>query len=51
MIGAGVIGLEMARSMRDFGTEVTVVEYLDAITPGMDAEVAKAFQRILTKQA
>jgi dihydrolipoamide dehydrogenase len=32
------------------GTEVTVVEYLDAITPGMDAEVAKTFQRILTKQ-
>jgi len=32
------------------GTEVTVVEYLDAITPGMDAEVAKTFQRILAKQ-
>src|SRR5690606_15109330 len=32
------------------GAEVTVVEYLDAITPGMDAEVAKSFQRILTKQ-
>ena len=32
------------------GTEVTVVEYLDAITPGMDAEVAKTFQRILKKQ-
>ena len=32
------------------GTQVTVIEYLDAITPGMDAEVAKTFQRILTKQ-
>jgi dihydrolipoamide dehydrogenase len=49
VIGAGVIGLEWARSMPASGTEVTVVEYLDAITPGMDAEVAKTFQRILTK--
>jgi dihydrolipoamide dehydrogenase len=50
VIGAGVIGLEMGSVYARLGTEVTVVEYLDAITPGMDAEVAKAFQRILSKQ-
>ncbi|MCF8485704.1 MAG: dihydrolipoyl dehydrogenase [Rhodobacteraceae bacterium] len=50
VIGAGVIGLEMGSVYARLGTQVTVVEYLDAITPGMDAEVAKAFQRILTKQ-
>jgi len=50
VIGAGVIGLEMGSVYARLGTQVTVVEYLDAITPGMDAEVAKAFQRILAKQ-
>jgi dihydrolipoamide dehydrogenase len=50
VIGAGVIGLEMGSVYARLGTEVTVVEYLDAITPGMDGEVAKAFQKILTKQ-
>jgi dihydrolipoamide dehydrogenase len=50
IIGAGVIGLEMGSVYARLGTQVTVVEYLDAITPGMDAEVAKSFQRILTKQ-
>jgi dihydrolipoamide dehydrogenase len=50
VIGAGVIGLEMGSVYARLGTEVTVVEYLDAITPGMDGEVAKAFQRILTRQ-
>jgi dihydrolipoamide dehydrogenase len=50
VIGAGVIGLELGSVYARLGTEVTVVEYLDAITPGMDAEVAKAFQRILAKQ-
>jgi dihydrolipoamide dehydrogenase len=50
VIGAGVIGLEMGSVYARLGTEVTVVEYLDAITPGMDAEVAKTFQRILQKQ-
>jgi dihydrolipoamide dehydrogenase len=50
VIGAGVIGLEMGSVYARLGTQVTVVEYLDAITPGMDAEVAKAFQRILSKQ-
>ena len=50
VIGAGVIGLEMGSVYARLGTQVTVVEYLDAITPGMDAEVAKTFQRILTRQ-
>ncbi|MEX0971538.1 MAG: dihydrolipoyl dehydrogenase [Paracoccaceae bacterium] len=50
VIGAGVIGLEMGSVYARLGTEVTVVEYLDAITPGMDGEVCKTFQRILTKQ-
>ena len=50
VIGAGVIGLEMGSVYARLGTAVTVVEYLDAITPGMDAEVAKAFERILKKQ-
>ncbi|OCX65864.1 dihydrolipoyl dehydrogenase [Thioclava sp. SK-1] len=50
VIGAGVIGLEMGSVYARLGTEVTVVEYLDAITPGMDSEVAKNFQKILTKQ-
>jgi dihydrolipoamide dehydrogenase len=50
VIGGGVIGLELGSVYARLGTAVTVVEYLDAITPGMDAEVAKAFQRILQKQ-
>ncbi|QCO55942.1 dihydrolipoyl dehydrogenase [Pseudorhodobacter turbinis] len=50
VIGAGVIGLEMGSVYARLGSEVTVVEYLDAITPGMDGDVAKTFQRILTKQ-
>ncbi len=50
VIGAGVIGLEMGSIYARLGTQVTVIEYLDAITPGMDAEVAKTFQRILAKQ-
>ena len=50
VIGAGVIGLEMGSVYARLGAEVTVIEYLDAITPGMDAEVAKTFERILKKQ-
>jgi dihydrolipoamide dehydrogenase len=50
VIGAGVIGLELGSVYSRLGTEVTVVEYLDAITPGMDGEVQKTFQRILKKQ-
>jgi dihydrolipoamide dehydrogenase len=50
VIGAGVIGLELGSVWRRLGSEVIVVEYLDRILPGMDGEVAKQFQRILTKQ-
>jgi dihydrolipoamide dehydrogenase len=50
VIGAGVIGLEMGSVYARLGSEVTVIEYLDAITPGMDGEVAKAFEKILKKQ-
>ena len=50
VIGAGVIGLEMGSVYARLGSEVTVVEYLDAITPGMDGEVQKNFQKILKKQ-
>ena len=50
VIGAGVIGLELGSVWSRLGAEVTVVEYLDRILPGMDNEVAKQFQRILSKQ-
>ncbi len=50
IIGAGVIGLELGSVWGRLGAEVTVIEYLDHITPGQDAEVQKSFQRILTKQ-
>jgi dihydrolipoamide dehydrogenase len=50
VIGAGVIGLELGSVYARLGTEVTVLEYLDTITPGMDPEVQKQFQKILAKQ-
>ncbi|MCJ2054832.1 dihydrolipoyl dehydrogenase [Methylobacterium sp. J-070] len=50
VIGAGVIGLELGSVWRRLGSEVTVVEYLDRVLPGMDGEVGKQFQRIMTKQ-
>ena len=50
VIGAGVIGLELGSVWGRLGSEVTVIEYLDEITPGQDAEVQKTFQRILKKQ-
>jgi len=50
VIGAGIIGLELGSVWRRLGAQVTVVEFLDRITPGMDAETAKTFQRALTKQ-
>jgi dihydrolipoamide dehydrogenase len=50
VIGAGIIGLELGSVWRRLGAQVTVVEFLDRISPGMDAEVAKTFQRSLTKQ-
>ena len=50
VVGAGVIGLELGSVWRRLGAEVLVVEFLDRILPGMDADVAKQFQRILGKQ-
>ena len=50
IIGGGYIGLEMGSVWSRLGSEVTVIEYLDHITPGMDREVSKEFQKILTKQ-
>lgn len=50
IVGAGIIGLELGSVWARLGTEVTVVEYLDRITPGVDEEVAGQFQRILQKQ-
>ncbi|MEO0913830.1 MAG: dihydrolipoyl dehydrogenase, partial [Pseudomonadota bacterium] len=50
VIGAGVIGLEMGSVYARLGSEVTVLEFLDHITPGMDAEISKTFQKMLTKQ-
>ena len=50
VIGAGVIGLEMGSVYARLGTKVTVIEYLDAITPGLDGETAKSFEKILKKQ-
>ncbi|WP_414464245.1 dihydrolipoyl dehydrogenase [Hyphomicrobium sp. DY-1] len=50
VVGAGVIGLELGSVWRRLGAEVLVIEYLPRILPGMDAEIAKSFQRILEKQ-
>tara|TARA_R110000868_G_scaffold237132_6_gene491524 strand:+ start:1760 stop:3193 length:1434 start_codon:yes stop_codon:yes gene_type:complete len=50
VVGAGVIGLEMGSVYARLGTEVTVIEFLDQITPGMDGEVQKTFQKMLKKQ-
>ena len=50
VIGAGVIGLELGSVYTRLGSEVTVIEFLDAITPGMDSDVQKTFQRTLKKQ-
>ena len=50
VIGAGVIGLEMGSIYSRLGTDVTVIEYMGHITPGMDLEISKSFQRTLKKQ-
>ena len=50
VVGAGVIGLELGSVWRRLGSEVTVVEFLDRILPGMDGEVAKQAQRLLARQ-
>ncbi len=50
VVGGGYIGLELGSVWRRLGSEVLVVEFLDRITPGLDGEIAKQFQRILTRQ-
>ena len=50
VVGGGVIGLELGSVWARLGAEVTVVEYLDSILGGMDGEIAKQFQRLLSKQ-
>ncbi|WP_121065793.1 dihydrolipoyl dehydrogenase [Chachezhania antarctica] len=50
VIGAGVIGLELGSVYKRLGSEVTVIEYLDVVTPGMDGEIQRTFQRTLKKQ-
>ncbi|MCT7376605.1 dihydrolipoyl dehydrogenase [Chelativorans salis] len=50
VVGGGIIGLELGSVWARLGAKVTVVEYLDTILAGMDGEVAKQFQRMLTKQ-
>jgi dihydrolipoamide dehydrogenase len=50
VVGAGVIGLELGSVWRRLGSQVTVVEFFDRIVPGLDLDVAKNFQRILSKQ-
>lgn len=50
VIGAGAIGLELGTVWRRLGAQVTVLEYLDHILPGVDGEISKMAERILTKQ-
>jgi len=50
VIGGGYIGLELGSVWKRLGAEVTVVEFLDRITPGMDGEISRLLQRVLTKQ-
>ena len=50
VIGGGYIGLELGSVWKRLGAEVTVIEYLDRLVPGMDAEIAKTFERVLSKQ-
>jgi dihydrolipoamide dehydrogenase len=50
VIGGGYIGLELGSVWHRLGSEVTVVEYLDRLVPGMDGEVGKTFERVLGRQ-
>jgi dihydrolipoamide dehydrogenase len=50
VVGAGIIGMELGSVWRRLGAEVTVVEFLDHILPGIDGEVARQFHRLLQKQ-
>lgn len=50
VVGGGVIGLELGSVWRRLGSKVTVVEFLDQILPGMDNEVRREANKLLTKQ-
>jgi dihydrolipoamide dehydrogenase len=50
IVGAGIIGLELGSVWRRLGAEVTIVEFLDHILPGIDREIANQFHRMLQKQ-
>src|SRR5579863_2583412 len=50
IVGAGIIGLELGSVWRRLGAQVTIVEFLDHILPGIDSEVGKQFHRMLQKQ-
>ena len=50
VVGGGYIGLEMGSVWSRLGTQVEVIEFLDHITPGMDKEISKEFEKILKKQ-
>ena len=50
IVGAGIIGLELGSVWRRLGAEVTIVEFLDHILPGIDGEVGRQFHRMLQKQ-
>src|SRR6202041_3929312 len=50
IVGAGIIGMELGSVWRRLGAQVTVVEFLDHILPGIDGEVARTFHRLQQKQ-
>jgi dihydrolipoamide dehydrogenase len=50
IIGGGVIGLELGCALANLGSKVTVVELMDQLVPGVDADVAKALERILKRR-
>jgi dihydrolipoamide dehydrogenase len=50
VVGAGIIGLELGSVWRRLGAQVTIVEFIDHILPGIDGEVARQFHRMLQKQ-
>jgi dihydrolipoamide dehydrogenase len=50
VVGAGIIGLELGSVWRRLGSEVTMIEFLDRVAPGIDDEITKHFHRALTRQ-
>ena len=50
IVGGGVIGIEWASMLNDFGVEVTVIEYADRIIPTEDQDISKEMQKLLKKR-